>query len=264
MKKPITLITMVIGVSFSMGSSTAFSESWFDKATKALKDVQMPSVGEESTTPKSPLEELATDDILISTGTGAVVGGVLGYIKGGEKGAYIGAALGALGGFAVGNIAAERRKDYATESDFLDAEIASANTAVSTKEAQLAQLDAQIVSNKREITGLEQRFYRNENILEEAQDKYEEISAQIDENEETQIKYQNSIEYLDSIVNKQNTESAAQKSEIAKLESQRASLIQKRSELTNQYAKLNGLNEKLKVEQNRLSALIAKAKTKHG
>jgi hypothetical protein len=54
---------------------------------------------------------------------GAVVGGLVGYLAGDTKGAVIGAAAGAGVGYLVGNEIAKRKANYATQEDFLNAEI---------------------------------------------------------------------------------------------------------------------------------------------
>ena len=62
-------------------------------------------------------------------GIGALVGGVLGYALGGKNkttGVLIGAALGAGAGYLVGNEVAKRKQKYASEEEFLDAEIQNA------------------------------------------------------------------------------------------------------------------------------------------
>ena len=60
-----------------------------------------------------------------ATGIGAVAGGLLGLVIGGDAGgAAIGALAGAGIGFLVGNEVAKRKKAYASNEDFLDAEIA--------------------------------------------------------------------------------------------------------------------------------------------
>lgn len=60
---------------------------------------------------------------------GALIGGLLGAAINKNdrgKGAAIGAAIGAGAGYVVGNEIAKRKKQYASEEDFLDAEIQTA------------------------------------------------------------------------------------------------------------------------------------------
>jgi phage tail tape-measure protein len=103
---------------------------------------------------------------------GALAGGLLGVALGGDSkvaGALIGAAVGAGAGYLVGNEVAKRKAKYASEEDFLDAEIETATefnqTAREYNEAlrvQIAELDVksqelrtQYEAGLREITGVE-------------------------------------------------------------------------------------------------------------
>ncbi len=58
------------------------------------------------------------------TAVGAAVGGLAGYFIGDGKGALIGAAAGAGLGYLVGREVAKRKSAYATQEEFMDAEIA--------------------------------------------------------------------------------------------------------------------------------------------
>ena len=57
------------------------------------------------------------------TAIGALLGAALGAAIGGKNGALIGAAVGAGGGYLVGNEVAKRKAKYASDEDFMDAEI---------------------------------------------------------------------------------------------------------------------------------------------
>jgi outer membrane lipoprotein SlyB len=78
---------------------------------------------------------------------GAVVGGLLGAALGDDnrgQGALIGAVVGAGVGYAVGNEVAKRKSQYATEEEFLDAEIVSAQDLNITAEQYNAKLQQDI------------------------------------------------------------------------------------------------------------------------
>lgn len=53
---------------------------------------------------------------------GAGLGAILGYVAGGGEGALIGAAIGGAAGGLAGHVVAERKAQYASREDFLDAE----------------------------------------------------------------------------------------------------------------------------------------------
>lgn len=67
------------------------------------------------------------ETVATGAGVGAVIGGVLGYIVGGRSGAAIGAAIGAGAGALVGNEVDNEQKKYATQEQWLDAQIAQTN-----------------------------------------------------------------------------------------------------------------------------------------
>ncbi|MBU1155751.1 MAG: glycine zipper 2TM domain-containing protein [Proteobacteria bacterium] len=67
------------------------------------------------------------ETVATGAGVGAVIGGVLGYIVGGRTGAAIGAAIGAGAGALVGNEVDSEQKKYATQEQWLDAQIAQTN-----------------------------------------------------------------------------------------------------------------------------------------
>lgn len=65
--------------------------------------------------------------VATGAGVGAVVGGVIGYLVGGRTGAAWGAALGAGAGALVGNEVDNEQKKYASQEQWLDAQIAQTN-----------------------------------------------------------------------------------------------------------------------------------------
>jgi hypothetical protein len=90
---------------------------------------------------------------------GAAIGALLGYAIGGDsKGALIGAALGGGTGFFVGNEIAKRKQQYASDEDFLDAEIASAKEYNATTVAYNNKLRGEIAQLDRDTKLLESRY----------------------------------------------------------------------------------------------------------
>jgi chromosome segregation ATPase len=78
---------------------------------------------------------------------GAVLGGLLGAALGDQdrgRGAVIGAAVGAGAGYLVGNEVAKRKRQYANEEEFLDAEIHNAGELNATASQYNAQLRTQV------------------------------------------------------------------------------------------------------------------------
>ena len=208
-----------------------------------------------ATTTNSPLDTLAQRDVLIGAAVGATSGAIIGGVIDGTRGTIIGTVIGTAVGAVVGDIAAQRRRQFASEVEFQDAEIASAESAISSKERQLASLEANIEKMKTDINGLEQRVKRNEDVSKEAQQRYDDLSAQIQNNEQIAVGYKNSLDYLDEILKRNRAEAAKAGADREALEDRAVELNEKKIELTAQYARLNGITDQLREQQTRLESL---------
>ena len=140
------------------------------------------------------------------------------------------------------------------------AEITAAENAVSSKEEHLVALDLELASTRRRIAILDYRFEQNEDIVVEAEKEYQDLSAKISTNEQTAEQYQNSIDYLDEVLNTSEAESIAKAEDRATWEEREATLVAKRADLHQQYARLNGINDGMAVEQTMLAGLLKKVK----
>lgn len=212
----------------------------------------------KSSPPQSPVDRLAGNDIMKGALFGAATGGVLACIFSEDcktKSVLIGATAGGVAGAVAGKIAADRRAHYNTESQYLEAEIASANNAISKKNNEIASLETQTSQANDEVKDLERRHAQNINVSKEASEKRGEIEAQIAHNNEILAEYEESIAYLNESIKeseKRVGKTEAEKKEIAALRSQ---LANKRDEISAQYARLNGINEDLEMQNKRLLAM---------
>jgi uncharacterized small protein (DUF1192 family) len=130
----------------------------------------------------------------VGAGIGAAVGAGLGYIFGGTKGAIIGAgagaAAGSIGGYAYGSHVANRKQEYATQEDYLDALIVSAQNVNQRTDAlrqEIAQLEAetaQLVHQYNRRTIQKSQLENQESLLtkkvEEGQKQLNTLRAEID------------------------------------------------------------------------------------
>jgi len=90
---------------------------------------------------------------------GAVLGGLLGAAIGdNRRGALVGAAAGGIIGAAIGSSIAERKAQYATEEDFLIAEIQRNQDFIQEADAQNRQLYQEIAELDRESRRLERQY----------------------------------------------------------------------------------------------------------
>ena len=135
-----------------------------------------------------------TEGTAVGAGIGAAVGAGLGYIFGGTKGAIIGAGAGAaaggIGGYAYGSHVANRKQEYATQEDYLDALIVSAQNVNQRTDAlrqEIAQLEAETAQlvrqyNRRAVqkSQLENQERLRANKVEEGQKQLNTLRAEID------------------------------------------------------------------------------------
>jgi hypothetical protein len=92
-------------------------------------------------------------------GVGALLGAGLGYAIGGNtRSTLIGAAAGGLIGTAIGSSIAERKAQYATEEDFLIAEIRRNQEFIQEADAQNRQLYQEIAQLDRESRRLAREY----------------------------------------------------------------------------------------------------------
>ncbi|MCA1794334.1 MAG: glycine zipper 2TM domain-containing protein [Desulfobacteraceae bacterium] len=94
------------------------------------------------------------------TAVGAVAGGLLGMLIGKEQGAAIGALAGAGVGYLVGNEVAKRKQAYASNEEFLDAEIAGTREFNVTAVAYNQKVSREIAALEKESRSLRTRYDR--------------------------------------------------------------------------------------------------------
>lgn len=179
---------------------------------------------------------------------GAVVGGLLGAALGGDnmgKGALIGAVVGAGLGYVVGDEIAERKEKYASEEDFLDGEIISAQDLNVTAEQynaslvrDIERLDAQTGSLRSEYAA--GRVTRDQLVAERetVQAKIDATGKVLDDlNKEHEIK----VAIYDEQLQKRGIEDV----QVERLEYEIAQLKQNIDELNQHSQQLASIDERL-------------------
>lgn len=152
-------------------------------------------------------------------GIGALVGAGLGAVIGGKEGAAIGAGAGALLGGAVGygagTLIANKKEQYATEEERLEAEI----TIVAQHNRELddynEKMTAKINDMKKEILVLQSRYANDENRLAVMKTKQTEINKVIDETNTLMESKKNELTALNDY--QQSLNNATNQPNIAKL-----------------------------------------------
>lgn len=145
-------------------------------------------------------------------GIGALVGAGVGAVIGGKKGAAIGAGAGALLGGAVGygagTLIANKKEQYASEEERLEAEITTVAQHNKELDDYNQKMTAKINDTKQEIRALQSRYANDEKKMAVMKTKQAEINKLIDETNTLMGSKKNEltalIEYQQSLNNATN------------------------------------------------------------
>ena len=230
-----------------------------DKMSTPPEPIDQPAAAEEVAT---PVQDLARQDVLKSVVVGAVAGAATAYtiteVTGGddsEKWALIGAGVGAVGGLFAGNVAAKRRKAFASEQAYLEAEISDTKVAISSKEQQIVEAEARVQATQQTIADLQKRRAANEDISEAIQIELTQLDSDIKEYDATLARYEASLEYLEESLEKSKKREADTAHEKAEVEALQAQLSSERGKLLGQFNRLNGIKESAEKSQQVLIAM---------
>jgi len=181
---------------------------------------------------------------MVAVGGGAIVGGVVGS-KVGE---------------AIGHTVAQRRRQYASEHEFLESEIRATGAAIAIREEKLAAMDHENRQRKDDIAQLEVSTQDRKKVSKSAKKLLAWVEKRIAENKILLDDYQGALEYLDQTLNTStlSLEAMANEERTAQWEKKKTALTEKRGELALQYSQLQGVGESLEQDKARLSELVAK------
>lgn len=227
---------------------------------------------------KSPVEELAKEDISKATTigkyTGAAVGGVAALLLckkllGGlcdtgagqalaiSAGGIGGAKLGALIGKNVGEKAANRRRIYASEQEYLESEIKASQKAIVVRKKGIKDTNQKIKNSEQRIAYLQKKSALTQKELAEAK----ELKASTDEElKNTEIllgQYTEKVAYLDKTLATSEAEAKAKKENISAWEKKYAVLKARRNKLQAQQAEVEQQKVALESSKEALGKLIA-------
>jgi len=122
-----------------------------------------------------------------ATATGALVGALIGGIIGdSKKGVAIGAAVGAIAGSVYGKHVADKKEEYASNEDYMNAVIAEADKVVKAAKEHRATLEAVIAERQVELARLNDKSLN-------AQEENEELKARLAQVKEQTEKLKNII-----------------------------------------------------------------------
>jgi chromosome segregation ATPase len=144
--------------------------------------VSNPAVDEPTagTTVQSDSQRTKTEAAVL----GGLLGGLIGLATGDEKGAAIGAVLGAGAGYVIGSEVAKRKEKYASDEEFLDAEIARTAEFNETARAQHGRLRKEIAALDRETLELQAQYRQGNATRAQLSEKKRDLDARLAKNRE--------------------------------------------------------------------------------
>jgi uncharacterized protein YcfJ len=181
-------------------------------------------------------------------GVGALVGGLLGYaITGDAKGALIGAAVGGGTGYIVGNEVAKRKQKYASEEDFLDAEIASAREYNATARSYNRQLRNDIAQLEKQTKSLEARYKSGRATKTQMEKERSSVQKQIASSKKVYENLKKEYDIKVAVLEDRRKSKGAGDPYVKQLQNEIASLKKNMDQLEAQSVQLAQLDDRLSV-----------------
>jgi uncharacterized protein YcfJ len=177
---------------------------------------------------------------------GALLGGLIGGLAGGDaKGALIGAGAGAAVGFIVGNEIARRKKQYATEEEFLNAEIKTAEEFNMTATEYNHQLRQHIAELDSSTTALMARYQQGVASKSEIEARRAEITTKIEESKQVEENLQKEYDVKVAVYEEQKAKRASDDTYLISLQKEIKQLDENIVALQTGSAELAEINDKL-------------------
>jgi uncharacterized protein YcfJ len=193
-------------------------------------------------------EQTTAEGAGIGAVSGAVIGAGVGYATGGEegaiKGALIGAGVGLIGGAVYGNHVANKKEEYATTEDYLDACILEAQKVNEETRQYNAALEGEVQDLDQEVTRL-MNLYNDKQIAKtDLEEEQEIVQAKLDE-AETQLQRARDEVLIQREVLKREEGQSEEK--LVELEAQIGELEQTIAELDEQTESLASINDRMSI-----------------
>lgn len=226
---------------------------------------------------KSPIEELAKEDISKATTIGKYAVGGLGGIFGvvackkflgdgcsGQAavisaglGATAGAKLGKIIGKSVGEKAANRRRVYASEQEYLDSEIKASQKAIVVRKKGIKDTNHKITKSEQRIAYLQKKSTLTQRELAEAKALKASTEKELNNTNILLGQYKEKVAYLDKTLETSEAEAKAKKENIAAWKKKYAVLKTRRDKLQAQQAEVEQQKVALESSKKALDTLIS-------
>ena len=221
----------------------------------------------------SPVEELANNDVRKSRNIGKAVGALLGAgaaalatknVDDGQKrsaiivgSALAGGALGDQVGKKLGETAAKRRRQYASEQEFLESEIAASENAIEVRQQDIDEVNSRVAQNEKRVEEFKAKAHLTRKEKEEAENLKQEIERTIAQNEQIMKDYDEKIAYLQHSLETSKAEATASAEEKEKWEQRYADLKGKTSNLIAQRSAMQEQTQQLAQSREDLNDVLS-------
>lgn len=279
----VALLALLLAFTFSMQAQAGFLEDARKKAEAKLKkkasipaSTEVPSKPAAQNSGGSPVDQLAEKDISNATFIGNVAGIAGGAILGNKLCGNskhcknnkqinqlmvaammkLGSDVGSKFGKEIGEAAANRRKSYATEHDYLESEISASENAITVREEGIQSTNSEISSTRARIKELEAKESLTRSEISEAKKLRKSLEEQVETNNNLVVQYNEKIAYLDYALNTSEENAEAKKEDKAMWQKKHASLTEKRDALVKQRESVEQQNAQLTNDQQVLKKII--------
>ena len=181
---------------------------------------------------------------------GGLIGGVIGLAAGGSNravGALIGAAVGTGAGYLVGNEIAKRKQKYASDEEFLDAEIQNTEEFNRTAREYNEKLRAQIVELERTSTELTTQYRAGQASLNDLKAKQAEVRREIDRSEEFYNQLKKEYDIKLAIYEEQKNKRSQSDEYLVRIEAEIIELRNNLDQLSAESKQLASIDERLSI-----------------
>ncbi|MDL2267276.1 hypothetical protein LJC46_04725 [Desulfovibrio sp. OttesenSCG-928-G15] len=190
-----------------------------------------------------------TEGTLVGGGLGAAIGAGIGALVGGKKGALIGAGIGtgvgAAVGFGVGTHIANKKAEYASEEDWLDACISEAQKSNEILKEHNRELSAELKTLEKQTAALQKSYASKKSTKAQLSAEKKKIDQRLKNSQQMASAANTEIQEQGKAL--ADARSSGKKAQAAKLEAQINSLKKQKQQLEDNNRKLTAMSSRLSV-----------------
>lgn len=187
----------------------------------------------------------------IGAGAGVLLSDNMNVSKG--EGAAIGGVVGGLAGYMVGSETANKRGDYARRYDEIDLAIQETDTRIDELNTAISRIETNIQMREQQIVSLQQRAREGKNVISQAKGLLAAVGEEIRQKDDLVKDTRVAIKVVEDDLETINAELAQGPDE--GLQQRRDELVQRRDNLVASLNTINGINDQLEDQKSVLSNL---------